>query len=161
MAASTVNRAVPHLGEVQRVYVMPLKQYNLSIDSGCHRKFFALLAAHDAASFRAAASDLSLLKEGRVSLPRLRVLFADLAMTLKLRSRFHGHVIVCSCSYLCMHGTCVHHLLTRWMEGDPAVRLAGVSEFTAKHVPPTAEGAEEALRQRLLPRGEDLNAMFF
>ena len=73
MAASTLNRAVPHVGEVQRVYVMPLKQYNLSIDSDCHRKFLALLAAHDAASFRVAASDLSLLREGRVSLPRLRV----------------------------------------------------------------------------------------
>ena len=82
-------------------------------------------------------------------------------MTLKLRSCFYGHVVVCSSSYFCMHGTCARHLLTRWMEGDPAVRLAGVSEFTAKHVPPTAEGAEEALRQRLLPRGEDLNAMFF
>ena len=50
VAASTLNRAVPHVGEVQRVYVMPLKQYNLSIDSDCHRKFLALLAAHAAAT---------------------------------------------------------------------------------------------------------------
>ncbi|CAE7261772.1 unnamed protein product [Symbiodinium sp. KB8] len=143
VAGSTLNREVPHLGEVQCVYVMPLKQYNLSIDYDCHHKFLALMTAHDAATFRTAASDLSLLKEGRVSLPRLRVLFADLAMALKLRSRFHGHVIVCTCSFFCMRGTCVHHLLTRWMEGDPAVRLAEVSEFTARDVPPTSEGAED------------------
>ena len=155
VAGSTLNREVPHLGEVQCVYVMPLKQYNLSIDYDCHHKFLALMTAHDAATFRTAASDLSLLKEGRVSLPRLRVLFADLAMALKLRSRFHGHVIVCTCSFFCMRGTCVHHLLTRWMEGDPAVRLAEVSEFTARDVPPTSEGAEDALRQRLLPRGQN------
>ena len=58
-----------------------------------------------------------------------------------------------------MHGTCARHLLTRWMEGDPAVCLADVSEFTAKQVPPTAEGAEEALRQRLLPRRQDFNVV--
>ncbi|CAE7365974.1 unnamed protein product [Symbiodinium sp. CCMP2592] len=166
LAADWVRPGRDEIGEqvclapVQRVYVMPLKQYNLSIDSDCHRKFVALLTADDAASYRAAASDLNLLKDGRLSLPRLRVRFGALAMTLKLQRRFHGHVIVCTCSYFSMHGTCVHHLLTRWMERDPAVRLADVSEFTAKPVSPTPEGAEEALRQRLLPRGQDSTAVF-
>ena len=143
------------MGEVQRVYVMPLKQYNLSIDSDCHRKFLALLAARDAASFRVAASDLSLLREGRVSLPRLRVSSYDAEAPIMLpwpRGRVQLQLL--------LHAwNCARHLLTRWMEGDPAVCLADVSEFTAKQVPPTAEGAEEALRQRLLPRRQDFNVV--
>ena len=43
--------------------------------------------------------------------------------------------------------------MTRWLEGDERVKLAGISEYAARHAEPAVRGAEDALRKRLLPRG--------
>ncbi|CAE7528782.1 DJA6 [Symbiodinium sp. CCMP2592] len=168
--ASAVSGAVQDW-RVHRIYTYPIQQPGLRIDQESHEKLHRLIAARTPAAFMQAAKDLDLVKQmdlgEMVSVARVRALLKELAMTMVLQHSWYGHTLLCTCASVyrrvrfiragggafCRDGVCVHILLTRWMEGDPAIKLASVSEYCAKNAIPTVDGAEAALRARLLPQG--------
>ena len=137
---------------------MPLRQAGLVIDKECHEKFLALLEADTEAKFIESGQALNLFKPvadletSMLSVARLRVLLSELCCVLVLARGWHGYNVICACREFAKDGTCAHSILVRWMEGDPKIHLAAVSEYAAKNAIATIVGAEQALRKRLLPR---------
>ena len=149
-------------------YVFPFDSPDTRMDSESAERFLNLLRAKDRDALKTAASRLRLIRDddepflpSEISTARLRNILTGFCACFRLRQPYKGFHYLGTCRIFCRMGTCPHELCARFQDGDRAVTMACLSEWTQaqelgsisagdvrlratrEHVPPLPPAAEK------------------
>ena len=123
---------------VLRFYTLPAFDYWMGVDLRTHELFMDLYTAVDERELDAPMRQLGMYTPDadypggeRLSLPRCRCLYTQLAGIAVLEHSLFGHYVICFCRvFWPKHGQCCHELFVRYLECDQSINMAPTSQLT-------------------------------
>ena len=134
-------------------YVFPFDSPDTRMDSESAERFLNLLRAKDRDALKTAASRLRLIRDddepflpSEISTARLRNILTGFCACFRLRQPYKGFHYLGTCRIFCRMGTCPHELCARFQDGDRAVTMACLSEWTQAQEPGSISAGNVQLR---------------
>jgi len=136
-------------------YVFPFDTPTTRMDSQSAERFLALLRARNIGALKTALSALGLLRQddaevlpGELSIERLAHAMSGFCACFKLCQKYKGFQYLGTCRIFCRMGTCPHELCARYLDADPELSLACLSDWTRAQTPESLSVADVQLRAK-------------
>ena len=136
-------------------YVFPFDTPTTRMDSQSAERFLALLRARNIGALKTALSALGLRRQddaevlpGELSIERLAHAMSGFCACFKLCQKYKGFQYLGTCRIFCRMGTCPHELCARYLDADPELSLACLSDWTRAQTPESLSVADVQLRAK-------------